>query len=74
MPKQPTPPSKLGGDCAAIARALGGYAEPVVEPNDIRPALLRASNMTHQGRPALVEFITAREMALSTRETPVPLP
>ena len=65
--------SKLGGDCAAIARALGGYAERVTEPDDIKPALLRAAKMTQEGRPALIEFITAREMALSTRETPLPV-
>ena len=29
--------SNLGGDYAAIARALGGYAERVVDPNEIRP-------------------------------------
>lgn len=65
--------SNLGGDCATIARALGGYAERVTEPDEIKPALLRAHRVTQDGRPALVEFITAREMALSTRETPVPV-
>ncbi len=60
--------SNLGGDYAAIAQALGGYAERVVDPNEIRPALLRAANVTRDGRPALVEFVTAREMALSTSD------
>jgi len=64
--------SNLHGNYADIARALGGYAERVVDPNDIRPALERAHQQTLDGRPALVEFITAREMALSTTETPVP--
>jgi acetolactate synthase I/II/III large subunit len=64
--------SHLHGNYADIARALGGYAERVVDPNDIRPALERAHQQTLSGRPALVEFITAREMALSTTETPVP--
>lgn len=57
--------SSLGGDCAAVARALGGYAERVEDPEEIRPALLRTWRETQEGRPALVEFITAREMALS---------
>jgi acetolactate synthase I/II/III large subunit len=61
--------SNLGGDYAGIARALGAYAERVVDPHDIRPALLRAANVTRDGKPALVEFVTAREMTLSTSES-----
>jgi thiamine pyrophosphate-dependent acetolactate synthase large subunit-like protein len=57
--------SYLGGEVAAIARALGGHAERVVDPDEIRPALLRALSATRDGHPALVECITAREMALS---------
>jgi thiamine pyrophosphate-dependent acetolactate synthase large subunit-like protein len=57
--------SYLGGDCAAVARALGGYAERVLDPAEIRPSLMRARQVTEGGRPALVEFVTAREMALS---------
>jgi acetolactate synthase-1/2/3 large subunit len=64
--------SNLHGEYADIARALGGYSERVVNPNDIRPALQRAHQQTLGGRPALVEFITAREMALSTAEAPMP--
>ncbi len=64
--------SNLHGNYADIARALGGYAERVVDPNDVRPALERAHQQTLGGRPALVEFITAREMALSTTEAPMP--
>jgi acetolactate synthase-1/2/3 large subunit len=60
--------SNLGGDYAAIARALGGHAERVVDPNEIRPALLRAREVTREGTPALIEFITAREMTLSTSD------
>jgi acetolactate synthase I/II/III large subunit len=58
--------SNLSGDYAAIAHAIGGYAERVVDPNEIRPALLRAHRATVEGTPALVEYITAREIALST--------
>ena len=64
--------SNLHGNYAEIARALGGYAERVVEPNAIRGALARAHRQTLEGTPALVEFITAREMSLSTAESPMP--
>ena len=60
--------SNLGGNYAALARALGTYAERVVDPNEIRAALKRAANVTRGGKPALVEFVTAREMALSTSD------
>jgi thiamine pyrophosphate-dependent acetolactate synthase large subunit-like protein len=64
--------SNLHGNYADIARALGGYAERVAEPSEIRAALARAHSKTLDGIPALVEFITAREMALSTMDSPVP--
>jgi thiamine pyrophosphate-dependent acetolactate synthase large subunit-like protein len=64
--------SRLGGDCAAVARALGGYGERVEDPAEIRPALLRAVRETEDGRPALVELVTAREMTLSTVDRLVP--
>jgi acetolactate synthase-1/2/3 large subunit len=64
--------SKLGGDCAGVARALGAYAERVTEPSNIRGALSRARGETQQGRPALVEFVTARERSLSTVQNPTP--
>jgi acetolactate synthase-1/2/3 large subunit len=64
--------SNLGGDCAGVARALGAYAERVVDPEQIGPALRRAHRQTLDGHPALVEFVTAREMALSTPEKPMP--
>jgi acetolactate synthase-1/2/3 large subunit len=58
--------SNLSGDCAGVARALGGYAERIEHPDQIGPALLRARRVTQdEGKPALVEFVTAREMALS---------
>jgi thiamine pyrophosphate-dependent acetolactate synthase large subunit-like protein len=63
--------SNLSGDYAAIARALGGHAERVIEPREIRAALLRAHRATVDGTPALVEFVTAREMALSTPLAPL---
>jgi acetolactate synthase-1/2/3 large subunit len=64
--------SQLGGDCAGVASALGAYAERVTEPSTIQAALRRAWEVTKQGHPALVEFITARETSLSTVQTPTP--
>jgi acetolactate synthase-1/2/3 large subunit len=64
--------SQLGGDCARVAAALGAYAERVTAPSKIRAALKRARDVTEQGQPALVEFITARETSLSTVQTPTP--
>ena len=55
----------IGGDCAAIARALGGYGERVTEPADIVPAIRRAVAATEDGTPALLEFITSKEVAMS---------
>jgi acetolactate synthase-1/2/3 large subunit len=55
----------IGGDCAAIARALGGYGERVTEPGDIVPAIRRAVAATEAGTPALLEFITSKEVAMS---------
>jgi acetolactate synthase-1/2/3 large subunit len=64
--------SQLGGDCAGVASALGAYAERVTAASSIRAALSRAREVTEQGRPALVEFLTARETSLSTFHTPTP--
>ncbi|HEV8489900.1 MAG TPA: thiamine pyrophosphate-requiring protein [Candidatus Limnocylindrales bacterium] len=55
----------IGGDCAAIARALGGHGERVTEPAEIVPAIRRAVAATEEGTPALLEFITSKELAMS---------
>lgn len=55
----------LSGDYGAIARALGLHSERVDKPGDIAPALRRAVNASQDGKPALVEFITADELAFS---------
>lgn len=59
----------LFGNYADLARALGGWSERVEEPNQIVPALQRARKATEDGKAALLEFITSREIAYSrTRE------
>jgi thiamine pyrophosphate-dependent acetolactate synthase large subunit-like protein len=56
----------ISGQYAELARALGGYGERVSEPGQIIPAIKRAVQHTHEGTPALLEFITKKELAVST--------
>ena len=55
----------ISGDYAAMARAFGGYGERVTAPNEIIPAIRRGIEQTKQGKPALLEFITAKETEVS---------
>ena len=55
----------ISGNYAAFAEALGGYGERVSEPGQIVPAIKRAIAKTHDGVPALLEFMTAREIEFS---------
>lgn len=57
---------RLSGEYAKMADALGGYAEKVESPDEIVPAIERALNANSTGRPALIEFITREETALSS--------
>jgi thiamine pyrophosphate-dependent acetolactate synthase large subunit-like protein len=55
----------ISGNYAALAQALGGYGERVTEPGAIVPAITRAVQKTREGTPALLEFITAKEIEFS---------
>lgn len=55
---------KLGGDYAAMALAMGGHAEKVDKPGDIKPALKRALAQNAEGRPALIEIVTREEVRI----------
>ncbi|MBM3491458.1 MAG: thiamine pyrophosphate-requiring protein [Alphaproteobacteria bacterium] len=55
----------ISGDYAAMARAFGGHGERVTRPEEIVPAIRRAIAETKAGKPALLEFITAKELAVS---------
>lgn len=57
----------ISGDYAALARALGGYGERITEPGEIIPAIRRGIEQTQKGVPALLEFITSKELAASKR-------
>jgi acetolactate synthase I/II/III large subunit len=55
----------ISGNYAALAQALGGYGERVTEAGAIVPAITRAVQKTQEGVPALLEFITAKEIEFS---------
>jgi thiamine pyrophosphate-dependent acetolactate synthase large subunit-like protein len=55
----------ISGDYSAMARAFGGYGERVTEPAEIVPAIKRGIAQTKEGKPALLEFITQKETAIS---------
>jgi acetolactate synthase-1/2/3 large subunit len=55
----------ISGDYAAVARALGGYGERINQPDEIVPAIRRGIEQTQKGVPALLEFITSKEIAFS---------
>src|SRR5205085_382559 len=55
----------ISGDYAMMARAFGGYGERVTAPSEIVPAIRRGIEQTRRGVPALLEFITCKETAVS---------
>lgn len=55
----------ISGDYAAMARAFGGYGERVTDPAEIIPAIKRGIEQTKNGVPALLEFITSKEVGIS---------
>jgi acetolactate synthase-1/2/3 large subunit len=55
----------ISGDYAAMARAFGGYGERVTDPSEIVPAIRRGIEQTKAGKPALLEFITSKEVEVS---------
>ena len=55
----------ISGDYAAMARAFGGYGERVTKVEEIVPAIRRGVEQTKKGVPALLEFITCKEIAVS---------
>jgi acetolactate synthase-1/2/3 large subunit len=55
----------ISGHYADFAKALGGWGERVTEPDEIVPAIERAVAKTREGTPALLEFITQKEISFS---------
>jgi acetolactate synthase-1/2/3 large subunit len=55
----------ISGNYADMAKAFGGYGERVTKPADIVPAIRRGIRATQEGQPALLEFITQKEITFS---------
>ena len=55
----------ITGHYADMARAFGGYGERITDPNDIASAIERGIGATKDGQPALLEFITDKEVTIS---------
>jgi acetolactate synthase-1/2/3 large subunit len=55
----------ISGNYADMAKAFGGYGERVTDPNQIQAAIQRGIEQTKSGKPALLEFITAKETRVS---------
>ena len=55
----------ISGNYADMAKAFGGYGERVTDPGEIVAALKRGIEATERGQPALLEFITAKEITIS---------
>jgi acetolactate synthase-1/2/3 large subunit len=55
----------ISGNYADMAKAFGGYGERITDPGDIRAAIERGIEATRSGQPALLEFITEKEITIS---------
>ncbi|MEO9188880.1 MAG: thiamine pyrophosphate-requiring protein, partial [Acetobacteraceae bacterium] len=55
----------ISGNYADMAKAFGGYGERVTDPAQIQAAIKRGIEQTQAGKPALLEFITAKETRVS---------
>jgi acetolactate synthase-1/2/3 large subunit len=55
----------ISGNYADMAKAFGGYGERITEPSQIKAAIQRGIEQTKAGKPALLEFITAKETRVS---------
>ncbi len=55
----------ISGNYADMAKAFGGYGERVETPDQIIPAIQRGIQKTQEGTPALLEFLTAKEIEIS---------
>lgn len=70
IPIMPTSQAKyhatdISGNYAMMAQAFGGYGERIESPDEIIPALKRGIRKTEEGIPALLEFMTSKEIDFS---------
>ena len=71
IPVMPISQRKYGatditGNYAELARSLGCYGERVNDPGEIVAALKRGIAATEAGQPVLLEFMTSKEISIST--------
>ncbi|MBO6703076.1 MAG: thiamine pyrophosphate-requiring protein [Pseudomonadales bacterium] len=59
----------ISGNYADMAVAFGGYGERVTDPNEIAAAIRRGIEANKRGQAALLEFITDKELAVSTPQS-----
>ena len=57
--------TEISGNYADMAKAFGAYGERITSPDEITAALRRGIEATERGQPALLEFITAKEISIS---------
>lgn len=55
----------ISGNYSEFAKAMGGYGERVTEPEQVVHAIVNGIRATREGKPALLEFITTQDVALS---------
>ena len=55
----------ISGHYADMAKSFGGFGERVTDPGDIPATIQRGLNATRDGSPALLEFITDKEIQIS---------
>jgi thiamine pyrophosphate-dependent acetolactate synthase large subunit-like protein len=55
----------LSGDYRGVASALGAYAERIEDPHDVGEAIRRGIEAVKRGSPAVLEFVTSEESAVS---------
>ena len=55
----------ISGDYTAFAKAMGGYGERIEKVADIKAAIARGIEATKRGQPALLEFLTCKEIEVS---------
>jgi thiamine pyrophosphate-dependent acetolactate synthase large subunit-like protein len=70
IPLMPVSQAKYGatditGNYADLAASLGCYSERIADPGEIVAAIKRGIAATEEGRPALLEFLTAKENTIS---------
>jgi acetolactate synthase-1/2/3 large subunit len=58
--------TEISGNYADMAKAFGAYGERVTDPSQIVAALKRGIAATEAGQPVLLEFITSKELRIST--------